>query len=62
MPRNSMKLDRSFVASEDESNLNFGGNGADFYSIVNKDQPDQYGEYPGWRLLRGLNLLLTQRP
>ena len=50
MPRNTMKMQREFIKSEDQSQINFAGNGVDFYAVVNKDQPNLYGEYPGWRL------------
>ena len=46
-----MKIERSFVRSESDSKLDFSGNAVDFYAIVNTDRPNQYGEFPGWRLM-----------
>ncbi|KAG8532817.1 uncharacterized protein KY384_002695 [Bacidia gigantensis] len=51
--RNTMKLDRSFITSENDGKLNWDANNAVFYSIVNKDQPNQYGEYRGYKIMRG---------
>ena len=49
--RNTMMLNRSFVASEDESKLFWGTNGATQFAIVNTDTPNEYGMYPGYRIL-----------
>lgn len=48
-PRNTMKLVRHEVESEDESRLQW--NGATQYRIVNTDKPNKYGEYRGYRIL-----------
>ena len=50
-PRNTMKLVRHQIASEDESRLMWAGNGATQYRIVNTDRPNKYGEYRGYRIL-----------
>lgn len=55
-PRNTMKLVRHEIESEDESRLFWGGNGATQYRIVNKDHRNyfgnnNYGEYRGYRVL-----------
>ncbi|KAK3686779.1 hypothetical protein LTR37_019458 [Vermiconidia calcicola] len=50
-PRNTMKLIRHEVATEDESRLNWAPNGQTQYRIVNKDKPNKYGEYRGYRIL-----------
>lgn len=50
-PRNTMKLSRRFVQSEDESRLIFSGNEATQYRIVNTDKTNKYGEYRGYRIL-----------
>ncbi|KAF2088297.1 membrane copper amine oxidase [Saccharata proteae CBS 121410] len=49
--RNTMTLSRSVVASEDESKLFWGDNGAKQYTVVNMDRPNAWGEYPGFRIL-----------
>lgn len=49
-PRNTMKLIRRDVTSEDESRLMWTTNGATQYRIVNKDKPNPYGEYRGYRI------------
>lgn len=46
-----MKLVRHEVTSEDESKLMWASNGATQYRIVNKDKPNKYGEYRGYRIL-----------
>ena len=50
-PRNTMKLFRHEVESEDESRLKWQQNGATQYRIVNKDKPNKFGEYRGFRIL-----------
>lgn len=50
--RNTMKLKRSFVTSESTSGLSWGANDAAIYAIVNKDTPNKYGEYPGYKIKR----------
>ncbi|KAF2813058.1 membrane copper amine oxidase [Mytilinidion resinicola] len=49
--RNTMKLQRSFVESEDESKLFWAANGATQFSVVNTDKPNAFGEYRGYRIL-----------
>ncbi|KAJ9662521.1 hypothetical protein H2201_006009 [Coniosporium apollinis] len=53
-PRNTMKLVRETVASEDNSRLLWGANGATQYTIVNTDQPNRHGEPRGYRILPSL--------
>lgn len=48
-----MKLDKSFVKNERESKINWAGNGATVYSVVNKDSPNKYGEYRGYKVVPG---------
>lgn len=48
-PRQTMKLQREFVASEDDSRLIW--NRATQYRIVNTDCPNKLGEYRGYRIL-----------
>ena len=50
--RNTMKLQKSFVTNEDESSISWAPNDAVVYAIVNKDTPNKYGEYPGYRVRR----------
>ncbi|KAF2685041.1 amine oxidase catalytic domain-containing protein [Lentithecium fluviatile CBS 122367] len=50
--RNTMKLEKSFLSSEDESSITWAPNDAVIYAIVNKDSPNKYGEYPGYRVKR----------
>lgn len=49
--RNTMKLTRSFVESEDDSRLNWDANGQTQFLVVNQDETNQYGEYRGYRVL-----------
>jgi primary-amine oxidase len=45
-----MKLERSFVKSEDRSKIDWAPNSAATYAVVNKDTPNLFGEYPGWKI------------
>jgi primary-amine oxidase len=48
-----MKLNRSFIESEDDGKINWSPNAAAMYSVVNKDTPNRLGEYPGYRISPG---------
>ena len=50
-PRNTMKVKRSFVESEDTSRISYGENGASQYRVVNMAKPNKYGEHRGYRIL-----------
>ncbi|KAH8704667.1 copper amine oxidase [Phaeosphaeriaceae sp. PMI808] len=47
-PHNTFKAARSIIASE--SSINWASNDATLYSIVNKDMPNRFGEFPGYRM------------
>ncbi|KAH3911953.1 amine oxidase [Parastagonospora nodorum] len=47
---NTFKAPRSFLATE--SSINWSENDATMYAIVNKDTPNRFGEYPGYRMKR----------
>ncbi|CAJ2507483.1 Uu.00g086690.m01.CDS01 [Anthostomella pinea] len=49
--RNTMQLERSFVASEDESRFNWAPNIAEQVLVVNKDETNKWGEYRAYRVL-----------
>jgi primary-amine oxidase len=49
--RNTMQLERSFITTEDESRFNWAPNSAQQVIVVNKDEPNQWGEYRGYRVL-----------
>ncbi|XP_014550026.1 hypothetical protein COCVIDRAFT_21377 [Bipolaris victoriae FI3] len=51
-PHNTMKLNRGFVTSETDSSIDWAADDAISYTIVNKDSPNKYGEYPGYRFRR----------
>ena len=51
--RNTMRAKRSFIQSEGSSKIDWAENDATLYAIVNKDSPNKYGEYPGYRVKRG---------
>lgn len=50
--RNTMKIEKSFLKDESESSITWSTNDAAIYAIVNKDSPNKYGEYPGYRIKR----------
>ncbi|OAQ58043.1 ATP-dependent DNA helicase PIF1 [Pochonia chlamydosporia 170] len=39
-----------FVTNEDQGKINWAPNAAAQYSVVNKDKPNKFGEYPGFRI------------
>ena len=47
---NTMKADRSYITNENDGKINWAANGAAAYSVVNKDKPNEFGEYPGFRI------------
>lgn len=47
--RNTMKLERSFVETEDDGSFNWDFNGQTQVLVVNQDETNQYGEYRGYR-------------
>lgn len=47
---NTMKLERDFISNEDDGKINWAPNAAAMYSVVNKDKPNEFGEYPGFRI------------
>lgn len=47
---NTMQVNRSFVETEDDSKINWAPNAAAAYIVVNKDKPNEFGEYPGYRI------------
>ena len=49
-PRNTMKLERALITSEDDSALNYAVNGVTQYKIVNLDEPNAYGEPRGYQI------------
>ncbi|KAF1836803.1 amine oxidase catalytic domain-containing protein [Decorospora gaudefroyi] len=58
---NTFKANRSFVANESESCINWHDNDNVMYAVVNKDTPNRFGEYPGYRMKRSAGTIrLTQ--
>ena len=49
-----MKVERSFVSNEAEGKINWAANSAAAYAVVNKDEPNEFGEYPGFRIYPSL--------
>jgi primary-amine oxidase len=47
-----MKVEKSFI--DTESSLNWAPNDAAIYAVVNKDVPNKYGEYRGYRIKPGM--------
>lgn len=47
---NTMKVDRSFITNEDQGKINWAANSAASYAVVNKDQPNEFGEFPGYKI------------
>ncbi|KAF1943394.1 amine oxidase catalytic domain-containing protein [Clathrospora elynae] len=49
---NTFKATRSFMQNESEAGVYWGDNDAINYAIVNRDTPNRFGEYPGYRIKR----------
>lgn len=49
--RNTMKLTRSFLESEDDGRFNWDSNALTQVIVVNQDEKNNHGEYPGYRIL-----------
>ncbi|KAI6415885.1 hypothetical protein MCOR20_001258 [Pyricularia oryzae] len=47
---NTMKAERSFITNEDQGKINWAPNAAASYSVVNRDKPNEFGEYPGYKI------------
>ena len=45
-----MKINRTYIASEDDSKINWAKNGAASYAVVNKDELNDFGEAPGYSI------------
>ena len=58
-PRNTMKLARRFIETEDESGLTYDANSATQYRVINSAVPNKYGEYRGYRILPESTVHLT---
>ena len=56
-----MKLQRSFLTSEDQGKLDWSLNGATMYTVVNKDKQNDLGEYPGYRIMPSKLRLFVHR-
>lgn len=48
--QNTMKVERSYITNEDQGKINWAPNAAAAYSVVNKDQENEFGEHPGFRI------------
>ncbi|EEU33975.1 uncharacterized protein NECHADRAFT_94780 [Fusarium vanettenii 77-13-4] len=49
-PINTMKVNRSYITSEDDSKITWAKNGAAAYAVVNKDKLNSFGEAPGYHI------------
>ncbi|KAI9168042.1 Membrane primary amine oxidase [Paramyrothecium foliicola] len=47
---NTMKAKRSFIKTENDGKINWAPNAAATYSVVNKDAPNEFGEFPGYKI------------
>lgn len=54
-----MKVEKSFITSEDDASIDWAPNDAAIYAIVNKETPNRFGEYPGYRIRRGKTAYFT---
>lgn len=48
-----MKAKKTFIENEKDGKMNWGSNSGSLIAVVNKDQKNKYGEYPGWRIAPG---------
>lgn len=49
--RNTMKLERTFIETEDDGSFNWAPNSATQVLVVNEKAKNELGEYPGYRIL-----------
>ena len=56
-----MKLNRSYITSEDDGKISWAKNGAAQYAVVNKDRLNDYGEAPGYRIIPSMPIQPTPR-
>ncbi|PPJ55478.1 hypothetical protein CBER1_08020 [Cercospora berteroae] len=52
VPRNTMRLERSFVKTEDDGRWNWSLNDDTMFTVVNRDNKSEYGEERGYRVQR----------
>lgn len=45
-----MKVNKTFIENEDDSKIMWSPNHASSYAVVNRDKPNKFGEYPGYRI------------
>jgi len=48
-----MKVNKTFIESEDDSKIMWSPGGAASYVVVNRDTPNKLGQYPGYRISPG---------
>jgi primary-amine oxidase len=51
--RNTMKLERSYITSENEGKINWSHNAQTMLIVVNTDAPNTFGEPRGYRIMPG---------
>jgi primary-amine oxidase len=56
-----MKAMKSFIATEDDAKINWSANGNAMYAVVNKDAKNQFGEYPGYRIMPGMSMSMSMQ-
>ena len=49
-----MKISRSSIETEDQGKINWPENGAAIYVVMNKEEKNKWGEYPGYRIFPGI--------
>jgi len=54
--RNTMRLNKTFIATENDSILDWPTNGQSILAIVNKDAPNAYGELRGYKIMPGTGI------
>lgn len=57
---NTMSYNRKFISSENDAKLNWDANNAIWYTVVNKDKVNPYGEYRGYKIMPGQQFELFQ--
>lgn len=48
--RSTMKLDKKYLESEDDSKIDYGANAQTMFVVVNKDSVNKFGEERGYRI------------
>lgn len=50
-----MKMERGYITNEDQGKIDWAQNAQTVYAVVNKDSPNEFGEYRGYKIAPATN-------